>query len=93
MNMNTPLPKTVDEAVDQIIALMAFDAVVKISKLSEMELSPIKLALRIYVQNRLGEALHIIRSIGKFFLKESFHFLFRKSENIIQERSADGFKR
>ncbi len=50
------LPKTVDEAVDQIIKEMSIDDTVKMSKLSEMELAPIKLALRAYVQQRLEES-------------------------------------
>ena len=51
--MNTPLPNTADEAVDQIIEEMSFDDVVKVSKLSELQLAPIKLVLRAYVRTVL----------------------------------------
>ncbi len=50
------LPKTVNEAVDQIIEVFSIDDVVKMSKLSEMELEPIKRAMRVYVEHRLDES-------------------------------------
>ena len=51
--MNSPLPKTVDEAVDQIMSTMTFEERVKISRLSGQELAPLKLALSVYVQKKL----------------------------------------
>lgn len=49
-------PKTVDEAVDQIIREMPFDEKVRIARLSNDKLASLKLALMAYVQSELEES-------------------------------------
>ena len=50
------LPKTVEEAVDQIIDDLSLEERVRITRLSENELAPVKLAMVDYVQKRLKES-------------------------------------
>ena len=53
---DNPLPETVDEAVQEIVDDMPLDERVKIARMSESELAPLKLALRAYVQSQLEQS-------------------------------------
>lgn len=55
-NTDTPLPDTVDEAVNDIISDMPLDERVRLARMTETELDPIKLAMRAYVQDQLEES-------------------------------------
>jgi len=54
--MNFQLPKTVEEAVDQIIREMPLDEKVRIARLSKDKLASLKMALRVCVQSELEDS-------------------------------------
>jgi hypothetical protein len=56
LNTDKPLPETVEEAVDEIIDDMPLDERVKVARMSERELAPLKLVLIKYVQSQLEQS-------------------------------------
>ncbi len=55
-NIDKSLPETVEEAVDDIINDMPLDERVKVARMSEREIAPLKLVLMEYVQTQLEES-------------------------------------
>ena len=49
------LPRTVEKAVDEILVTLSLEEKTRIANMTERELAPMKLALKVYVQSKLDE--------------------------------------